>query len=87
MLSERTMRSRCLLHMSKLPEFKQWLEGKGWIERDPRSPYEVLRMTRRSKYGNKTLLVHCRNGAEHATTWDVSAIAVRAWLKERKTHE
>ena len=78
------LRSRNELHINKLPEFKEWLEGKGWTERETKDPYEALRMTRRGKYGNKTLLVHLKDRAkEHCTIWGVSAVAYRAWVKER----
>ena len=79
------MRSRSTLHMNKLQEFTEWLTSKGWVYQEMKSPYEVLRMTRKGKYGNKTLIVHQRGSAtEHLTTWGPSAVALEQWLKERK---
>jgi hypothetical protein len=80
-----TCRSRATLHINKLEEFAEWLESKGWVRREPKSVYEALRMQFYADDGRKTLLVHKKTSADvHLTTWGISQLAVRQWLKERK---
>lgn len=47
--------SRCLLHISKLDEFKQWLTAKGVPYREPRGMWQVLQV----------------NAGRHANDWQV----------------
>ena len=78
-------RSRCTLHINKLADFTAWLEGKGWKKVETKDHYEALRMTHKSKYGLKTLLVHRKDSAtEHLTTWGESEQLVQKWLRERE---
>jgi hypothetical protein len=79
------LRSRSMLHVNKLPAFTAWLIGKGWAQQETKGPYEVLRMSRKGKYGNKTLIVHKKLEAEvHCTTWGESQVWLLKWFKERK---
>ena len=79
------MRSRSMLHMNKLDDFREWLKTQGWLWQEPKSVYEALRMVRKGKYGNKTLIVHRKDSAtEHLTTWGESQVWLSKWLKERR---
>jgi hypothetical protein len=81
-------RSRNTLHVDKLADFTAWLIGKGWLQQEKKGPYEVLRMTRRGKYSNKTLIVHKKLESErYCTTLGESEHAVQQWLKERRRKE
>lgn len=50
------------LNADNLKAFTEWLLKNGWKQQDPREDNEVLRMTRRGKYGLKVLLVIDDNG-------------------------
>ena len=78
-------RSRSTLHFSKLEEFTAWLESKGWRSVELKGPYETLRMVNKGKYGLRTLLVYCKDGAtQHLTTSGISEQLVQKWLRERE---
>jgi len=82
------LRSRSTLHMNKLHDFTEWLKAQGWLWQEPKSIYEALRMTRKGKYSNKTLIVHKKDTATvHLTTWGESQVWLLKWLKERKEAE
>lgn len=77
--------SRNSLHKSKLYEFTKWLIGKGWETQATKGEYEVLRMSKRGKYGVKSLVVHTTNKAkEHFTTSGASESAFIQWMTEKK---
>ena len=70
-----------MLHKSKLEDFAQWLEGRGW-EHEETGGYEVLRM-RWKKDG--PLIVYEKNEAkEHYTTFGIGQALLIQWLRERK---
>lgn len=74
--------SRCLLHKSKLNDFKIWLTKKGWYAIGAKGDYEVLRM-RHLIYG--ILLIYDRNNAiEHYTTYGIGNRLVRQYIKDKK---
>lgn len=79
------MRSRSLLHLTKLAAFKAFCASRGWREEPIKGPYEVLRMTRA---GSPTLIVYTRNTAtEHCTVHGIALEMTRAFLRERSRSE
>ena len=83
-MQENELRSRSTLHINSLPEFKAWLEGRGWEDQELKDPFEALRMTKQGKYGRKILLVHRKlDATEPLTTWGTSAVLVKMWLREK----
>lgn len=75
-------RSRCLLHKSKLDDFKEWLQSLGWKVEGVKSCYEVLRM-RHSEHG--VLIIYQKSGAkEHCTTFGIGNRLVYTWLNLKK---
>lgn len=72
------MRSRCTLHKTKLGEFQEFCESRGWTAEPPKGGYEVLRMRHSGRVDR--LIVHDRDDAtEHYTTWGESTNLFRAW--------
>ena len=79
------LRSRSMLHFNKLDDFREGLKTQGWLWQEPKSIYEALRMTRKGKDSNKTLIVHQKDSATvHLTTWGESQVWLLKWLKERR---
>lgn len=79
------MRSRSLLHLNKLADFKAFCASRGWREESIKGPYEVLRMTRTC---SSPLIVYARNGAtEHLTVAGVALEIARAFVRERTRNE
>jgi len=75
------MRSRSTLHKSKLEDFAQWLEDRGW-EHEETGGYEVLRMRWPEE---PPLIVYTKNDPkEHYTTFGIGQDLVIQWLRERK---
>lgn len=71
-----------MLHQSKLSDFTQWLENRGWTKEELKGEFEVLRM----KWNNgPPLLVFRRIDAkEHYTTYGISQDLVKQFIKEWK---
>jgi hypothetical protein len=55
---------RNLIHESKTPEFKKFLEGKGWTIRKPTNCFEKIRAT---KTGEPTIVLYQRSTTAHLT--------------------
>jgi len=82
------MRSRSTLHKSKLDDFAQWLERRGWQHEEPLG-YEVLRMRWPKELPplstSMLLLVYRKNEVkEHYTTYGIAQDLLIQWLRERK---
>lgn len=76
------MRSRCLLHKTRLEEFRDFCASQGWVLEPTKGDYEVLRM--RHKDVKEPLMVHEKSGAkEHLTTWGYSQKWVQKFLRNK----
>lgn len=76
------MRSRCLLHLSKVSDFAAFCRSQGWSDAEAKGDYEILRMV---KDGDEPVIVHAKAGAkEHATTWGRSAQLFNRWRREKR---
>lgn len=76
--------SRSLLHKSKLPEFKAWLDRAGIAHRPPRGDYEVLQVQAKAP---AWFCVFDRDDAtEHYTVdWRLEGV-VRRFIRSCKEH-
>lgn len=78
------MADRCLLAISKLNDFKDWLKEDGWVVVEPKGNYEVVR----AKKGKRWLIIFQRSLAEvHATVMDKDAPLIRTYITSRRNHE
>lgn len=79
-------RSRSLLHINKLTDFKNWLKTKGWFEVPCGGFYEVLRMRHQS--GGHPLIVYSKQDAkEHYTIHGIAYNMFRNWQDDRKVEK
>lgn len=71
-----------MLHKSKLEDFAQWLEARGWKRAKTKGAYEVLRMT----WAEETPLIVYRKNVvkEHYTTFGTGQVLVKQWLREKR---
>lgn len=75
------IRSRCLLAINKLDDFKKWLVEDGWDIEEPKGLYEVVR----AKKSKRWLLIHQRMYAkQHVTVMEKDFGVVWKYLKSRK---
>ncbi len=76
------MASRELLHISKLNDFKKWLEEQGYmILPTSKNPYEVLR----AKKDKDTVIIYCKAGSkEHLSIMDKDCSLIRRFINESK---
>lgn len=79
------MATRNILHISKLREFEDFLESKGYmILATSKSPYEVLR----AKKDSDTVIVYQKKDSkEHLSTMDKDYRLVREFIKSQKSDE
>lgn len=79
------MATRSILHISKLREFEDFLERKGYmILATSKNPYEVLR----AKKDSDTVIVYQKKEAnEHLSTMDKDYRLVREFIKSQKNNE
>ena len=77
-----TMATRNILHVSKLQEFEDFLETKGYmIVATSKNPYEVLR----AQKGGDTVIVYQKKDAkEHLSTMDKDYHLVREFIKGQR---
>lgn len=76
------MADRCLLHKSKLEDFKHWLVNDGWTIEPTKGSWEVLR-ARKSNHKNP-LIIYDRNVAkEHYTVQSRDIGVVMAYINEK----
>ncbi|WP_417764657.1 hypothetical protein [Shewanella chilikensis] len=81
------MAARNLLHRTKLEEFKEWLEKNyGWVIREPKGIYEVLRWDNRSddKYKGVMPIIFNGKSKEHFSCNEAAAQYVKKFIKETK---
>jgi hypothetical protein len=56
--------NRCVVHVSKIEEFKEWLRSRGYNIEDPKGFYEVVRAR---KPGRAPVIFHKRDRTDHLT--------------------
>ena len=77
-----TMATRNILHVSKLQEFEDFLETKGYmIVATSKNPYEVLRA---QKDGDTVIVYQKKDAKEHLSTMDKDYHLVREFIKSQR---
>ena len=77
-----TMATRNILHISKLQEFEDFLETKGYmIIATSKNPYEVLRA---QKDGDTVIVYQKKDAKEHLSTMDKDYRLVREFIKGQR---
>lgn len=78
------MATRNILHVSKLQEFENFLETRGYmIVATSKNPYEVLRA---QKDGDTVIVYKKKDAKEHLSTMDKDYHLVREFIKSQKKH-
>lgn len=76
------MATRNILHISKLQEFEDFLETKGYmIVATSKNPYEVLRA---QKDGDTVIVYKKKDAKEHLSTMDKDYRLVREFIKSQR---
>lgn len=76
------MATRNILHVSKLQEFEDFLETKGYmIVATSKNPYEVLRA---QKDGDTVIVYQKKDAKEHLSTMDKDYRLVREFIKRQR---
>lgn len=76
------MATRNILHISKLQEFEDFLETKGYmIVATSKNPYEVLRA---QKDGDTVIIYQKKDAKEHLSTMDKDYHLVREFIKGQR---
>ena len=76
------MATRNILHISKLQEFEDFLETKGYmIVATSKNPYEVLRA---QKDGDTVIVYQKKDAKEHLSTMDKDYHLVREFIKGQR---
>ena len=76
------MATRNILHISKLQEFEDFLETKGYmIVATSKNPYEVLRA---QKDGDTVIVYQKKDAKEHLSTMDKDYRLVREFIKGKR---
>lgn len=76
------MATRNILHISKLHEFEDFLETKGYmIVATSKNPYEVLRV---QKDGDTVIVYQKKDAKEHLSTMDKDYHLVREFIKSQR---
>ena len=76
------MATRNILHISKLQEFEDFLEHKGYmIVATSKNPYEVLRV---QKDGDTVIVYQKKDAKEHLSTMDKDYRLVLEFIKEQR---
>ena len=76
------MATRNILHVSKLQEFEDFLESKGYmIIATSKNPYEVLRA---QKDGDTVIAYQKKDAKEHLSTMDKDYHLVREFIKSQR---
>lgn len=76
------MATRNILHISKLQEFENFLESKGYmIVATSKNPYEVLRA---QKDGDTVVVYKKKDAKEHLSTMDKDYHLVREFIKSQR---
>ena len=75
------MANRHTLHISKLEDFKKWLEKDGWEIEEPKGIYEVLRARKQGR--QNPLIVYTKADAkEHLSIMDRDSGVIGAFLRD-----
>lgn len=77
------MADRSRLHISKLEDFKEWLEKDGWEIGEPKGTWEVLR-ARKSGRQNPLIVYTKMNAKEHLSVMDRDSGVIGAFLRDSK---
>ena len=75
------MASKCMLHKSKLDEFKEWLVLRGYSQEKTKGIFEVLRM--RFDKSNILIVYDRIEAKEHYTTHGLAEDMLKIWFKEK----
>lgn len=76
------MATRNILHISKLQEFEDFLETKGYmILATSKNPFEVLRA---QKDGDTVIVYHKKDTKEHLSTMDKDYHLMREFIKRQR---
>lgn len=75
-------RRRDNLHHTKVPEFLQWAEAKGYSQLPIKGSYEVFRLSNPKK--GEILIGHKRDKTDHITTTGRLTQLVDSWHRERR---
>ena len=76
------MATRNILHISKLQEFENFMESKGYmIVATSKNPYEVLRA---QKDGDTVVVYKKKDAKEHLSTMDKDYHLVREFIKSQR---
>ena len=76
------MATRNILHISKLQEFEDFLETKGYmIVATSKNPYEILRA---QKDGDTVIVYQKKDAKEHLSTMDKDYRLVREFIKSQR---
>ena len=80
------MAQRCLLHKSKINDFRLYMESKGYIELLPKNEYEILRMRNDDLTGPaKTVIIYRTDDMkEHYSVQEKDYNIVVSFVKENK---
>lgn len=77
------MPDRCLLHQTKLEDFKNWLIKDGWTIESTKGLYEVLR-ARKSTKKNPLIVYKQLDKTEHYTVQSRDMGVVRAYIRSNR---
>lgn len=78
-------RSRSLLHEKHLPDFRRWLQERGWTIEPNIGDFEVLRA--RHPKVKHPIIFHQRFDTEHVTAIDFGLKLAGQFVRERKHAE
>ena len=77
------MENRHTLHISKLEDFKKWLENDGWEIEEPKGIWEVLRARKQGRK-NPLIVFQKKDAKEHLSIMDRDSGVIGAFLKDCK---
>lgn len=78
----RKIANRCLLHKSKLEDFKVWLVKDGWTIEKTKGIYEVLRATK--PYKKPLIIFEKDRSKEHYTVQGIYVGLVYQFIRNKK---
>lgn len=74
------MRTRHLLHRTKLSAFRKYCEGLGYVAVSTKGVWEALRL----RGPDGLAIIYDRSGGAHYTTWGLSTKLVNRFLRDSK---
>ena len=75
------MANRHTLHISKLEDFKKWLEKDGWEIEEPKGIWEVLRARKQGRK-NPLIVFPKKDAKEHLSIMDRDSGVIGAFLRD-----